>query len=155
MKVIHKKFKDEYGFKEIEPPLFSIKQYQIELEQIFEQGEAFRPSTKITMTEQSIVIDKLYRTLIANARDVLKQAHDDAIAWSHGVLIPLMSQIKDHKKQIESRLLLLKKINGSKGSIAENIAALEAELVPLKRQRDELAIMIKAMQLDSYSAENS
>ena len=42
VKAIHKKFKDEYGFKEIEPPLFSIKQYQIELEQIFEQGEAFR-----------------------------------------------------------------------------------------------------------------
>jgi hypothetical protein len=155
VKVIYKKFKDDYGFKEIEPPLFSIKQYQIELEQIFEQGEAFRRSTKMTMTEQSIVIDKLYGTLIVNARDVLKQARDDAIAWSNGVLVPLMCQIKDHKKHIESRLLLLKKINGSKGSVAENIAALEAELVPLKRQRDELAIMIKAMQLDSYSAENS
>jgi hypothetical protein len=155
VKVIHHKFKAEYGFKEIEPPLFSIKQYQIELEQIFEQGEAFRSSTKITITEQSLVIEKLYSTLIANARDVLNRAHDDAIAWSQGVLTPLMSQIKDHKKQIESRLFLLKKINGSKGSIAENIAALETELEPLKKQRDELAIMIKAMQLDSYLAENS
>ena len=53
------------------------------------------------------------------------------------------------------KLLLLKKLNSSKGSIAENIAVLETELVPLKRQRDELAIMIKAMQLDSYSADNS
>ena len=35
VKVIHKKFKAEYGFKEIEPPLFSIKQYQIELETDF------------------------------------------------------------------------------------------------------------------------
>ena len=155
VKVIHNKFKDEYEFKGVEPPSFSIKQYQIELEQIFEQGEAFRTSTKITMTEQSIVIDKLYRTLIANARNVIKKAHDDAIEWSQGVLIPLMSQIRDHKKQIENHLLLLKKINGSKGSNAENIAALEAELAPLKRQRDELAIMIKAMQLESYSTEHS
>ena len=68
--------------------------------------------------------------------------------------MPLMRQIKDHKKQIESRLLMLRKINSSKGSVAENIAALEAELAPLKRQRDELAIMIKAMQLDSYSTDN-
>jgi hypothetical protein len=153
VKVIHHKFKTEYGFEEIEPLLFSIKQYQIELEQIFEQGEAFRSSTKVTITEQSIVIEKLYSTLIANAREVLQRAHDDAITWSQGVLTPLISQIKDHKKQIESRLLLLKKINGSKGSIAENIATLETELEPLKRQRDELAIMIKAMQLDSYSKE--
>jgi len=150
VKVIYKKFGDGHDFKGMEPPLFFIKQYQIELEQIFEQGDAFRASSKITMTQQSVVIDKLYSTLIANAREVIKQAHNDAVAWCQGVLMPLMNQIKDHKKQIESHLLLLKKINGSKGSADENIAALELELVPLKQQRAELAIMIKAMQLDSF-----
>ncbi|PPK77933.1 dynamin family protein [Methylobacter tundripaludum] len=148
VKAIHKKFKDEYGFKEIEPQLFSIKQYQIELEQIFDEGEAFRSSTKTTMSEQSIVINKLYSTLIAKARNILRQAHADATTWSNGVLTPLMHQIKDHKKQIEGRLQMLRKINESKDSIIENIASLEAELGPLKRQREELAIIINAMQLD-------
>lgn len=150
IKAIHKKFKDEHGFKEIEPQLFSIKQYQFELEQVFEEGEAFRSSTKTTMTEQSIVINKLYSTLIAKARNILRQAHTDAANWSNGVLTPLMHQIKDHKKQIDSRLLMLRKINESKDSVAENIAHLEMELEPLKRQRDELAIIIKGMQLDAY-----
>lgn len=148
VKAIHKKFKDEYGFKEIEPQLFSIKQYQIELEQIFDEGEAFRSSAKTTMSEQSIVINKLYSTLIAKARNILRQANADATTWSNGVLTPLMHQIKDHKKQIEGRLQMLRKINESKGSIHENIASLEAELEPLKRQRDELATIINAMQLD-------
>ncbi|MFI3185356.1 MAG: dynamin family protein [Methylococcaceae bacterium] len=148
VKVIHKKFRDEHGFKEIEPQLFSIKQYQIELEHIFEEGEAFRSSAKTTMSEQSVVINKLYSTLIAKARNILRQAHADSITWSNGVLTPLMHQIKDHKKQIEGRLQMLRKINDSKGSVMENIASLEAELEPLKRQRDELATIIKAMQLD-------
>ncbi len=148
IKAIHKKFKDEYGFKEIEPQLFSIKQYQIELEQIFDEGEAFRSSAKTTMSEQSIVINKLYSTLIAKARNILRQAHADATTWSNGVLTPLMHQIKDHKKQIEGRLQMLRKINESKGDIIENIANLEAGLEPLKKQRDELSIIIKAMQLD-------
>jgi hypothetical protein len=151
VKAIHKKFKDEYGFKEIEPQLFSIKQYQIELERIFDEGEEFRSSARTTMSEQSIVINKLYSTLIARARNILRQAHADATTWSNGVLTPLMHQIKDHKKQIEGRLQMLRKINESKGSIAENIANLEAELEPLKRQRDELAIIIKAMHLDVQS----
>jgi hypothetical protein len=151
VKAIHKKFKDEYGFKEIEPQLFSIKQYQIELERIFDEGEEFRSSAKTTMSEQSIVINKLYSTLIARARNILRQAHADATTWSNGVLTPLMHQIKDHKKQIEGRLQMLRKINESKGSIAENIANLETELEPLKRQRDELAIIIKAMHLDVQS----
>ncbi len=149
VKAIHKKFKDEYGFKEIEPQLFSIKQYQIELEQIFDEGEAFRASAKTTMSEQSIVINKLYGTLIAKARNILRQAHADATTWSNGVLTPLMHQIKDHKKQIEGRLQMLRKINESKDSIIDSIASLEAALEPLKRQRDELNTIINAMQLDA------
>ena len=154
VKAIHKKFQDEYGFKEIEPQLFSIKQYQFELEQIFDEGEAFRSSARTTMTEQSIVINKLYSTLIYKARNVLKQAHADATNWSHSVLTPLMHQIKDHKKQIEGRLHMLKKINDSKSSVIESITTLEKELEPLKKQRNELTTIIKNMHLDvSFSDE--
>jgi hypothetical protein len=149
VKAIHKKFRDEYGFKEIEPHLFSIKQYQFELEQIFEEGEMFRSSAKTTMTEQSIVVKKLYSTLIYKAREVLARANKDAMTWSHSVLSPLMHQIKDHKKQIESRLQMLRKISSSKESIAENIAGLEAEIAPLKQQHLELKTIIRTMKIES------
>lgn len=150
VKAIHKKFRDEYGFKEIEPQLFSIKQYQFELEQIFEEGELFRSSAKTTMTEQSLVVKKLYSTIIMKARVVLRQAHKDASIWSNSVLSPLMHQIKDHKKQIESRLQMLRKISGSKESIADSIANLEAELGPIKQQYMELKTILKAMQIEGY-----
>jgi dynamin family protein len=149
VKAIHKKFEEEYGFKEIEPQLFSIKQYQFELEQVFAEGEAFRNSAKTTMTEQSIVVNRLYSTLINKARNILKQAHKDSMTWSNSVLTPLMHQIKDHKKQIESRLQMLRKINDSKGSVEESIDKLTRELEPLKQQRKELVIMLKAMQLET------
>jgi len=148
VKAIHKKFRDEYGFKEIEPQLFSIKQYQFELEQIFEEGELFRSSAKTTMTEQSLVVKKLYSTIILKAREVLSRAHKDAVTWSNSVLSPLMHQIKDHKKQIESRLHMLRKISSSKESIAENIANLEAELGPLKQRHVELKMIMKNMKVD-------
>jgi hypothetical protein len=150
VKAIHKKFHDEYGFKEIKPKLFSIEEYQEALENIFEEGETFRASAKTTMTEQSIVVNKLYTTLIAKAREILKQAYKDAFSWSNGVLTPLMHQIKNHKKQIESRLRMLKKINESKGSVLENVAHLKAELEPLKQQRKELTFIIKEMQIESF-----
>ncbi|MBS3964334.1 MAG: dynamin family protein [Methylomonas sp.] len=149
IKAIHKKFQEEYGFKEIEPQLFSIKQYQFELERIFEEGETFRNSARTTMTEQSVVINKLYSTLIAKARTILQQAHGDAATWSNSVLTPLMHQIKDHKRQIESRLMMLRKINESKGSVYESIAQLEAELASLQQQKQELLAIVSAMQIDS------
>lgn len=143
VKAIHKKFSEEHGFKEIEPDYFSIKQYQFELEQVFAEGEAFRTSAKTTMTEQSIVINKLYSTLIAKARNILRQAHSDANTWSQGVFTPLIHQIKDHKKQIDGRLQMLRKINESKGNIDENIVALEAEIAPLRQKRDEMATIAR------------
>lgn len=155
VKAIHKKFKDEYGFEEIEPKLFSIKAYQAELEMIFEEGEIFRSSTKTAMTEQSTVIHNLYSTLISNARDVIRQAHEDSSAWGNTALTPLMQQIKDHKKQIENRLQMLRKINESTDNVAENIAHLRAEVEPLKRQRDELNMMIRGMRLDAYSTDSN
>ncbi|WP_374086232.1 dynamin family protein [Methylomicrobium lacus] len=154
VKAIHKKFKDEYGFVEIEPQLFSISTYQFELEQVFTEGEAFRASAKTTMTEQSIVINKLYGTLIAKAQHILKQAHDDAATWSSNVMTPLMHQIKDYKKQIDGRLLMLRKINDSKGNVAESIAVLEVQLKQLRRQREELAMMIKLMRMEGLQFDN-
>ncbi|MFI3190940.1 dynamin family protein [Crenothrix sp. D3] len=154
VKAIHKKFKDEYGFAEIEPKLFSIKTYQAELEMIFEEGEIFRSSTKTAMTEQSTVIHTLYSTLISNARDVIRQAHEDASAWGNTALTPLMQQIKDHKKQIENRLQMLRKINESTDNVAENIAHLKAEVEPLKRKKEELNMMIRGMQLDAYTPDS-
>jgi hypothetical protein len=149
VKAIHKKFQEEYGFKEIEPQLFSIKLYQFELEQVFEEGEAFRNSAKTTMTEQSIVINKLYSTLIFKARNVLQQAQKDAANWGNSVLTPLMHQIKDHKKQIENRLIMLRKINDSKISVGESITQLETELAQLKTQRQELITIVKAMHFET------
>jgi len=151
VKAIHLKFQDEHGFKPIEPQLFSIKEYQFELEQVFEEGELFRSSAKTTMTEQSMVVNKLYSTLIAKASHILQRAHNDAASWSNGVLTPLMHQLKDHKKQIESRLKMLRKISESKGAVSESIANLEAELEPLKKQRTELAMIIKSVHLTEQS----
>ena len=62
-----------------------------------------------------------------------------------------MLQIKDHKKQIESRLNLLRKINDSDGNVSDSILHLEAELIPLKKQQSELTMIIKTMRLHEYN----
>lgn len=38
-----------------------MSEYQFQLEHILEEGEAFRSSTKTTMTEQSVVVKTIYR----------------------------------------------------------------------------------------------
>ncbi|WP_221896343.1 hypothetical protein [Bathymodiolus japonicus methanotrophic gill symbiont] len=135
----------------MEPKLFSMSEYQFQLEHILEEGELFRSSTKTTMTEQTIVIKKLYSLIISSVREVFHQAHQDANQWSKSVLLPLRQQIKEHKKQIDSRLHMLRKISGSKEGVAENVAFLEMQLVPLVKQYTELQAIISAIKIDGYT----
>ena len=103
------------------------------------------------MTEQSVVVKKLYSMIISRVRDVFEEAYQDANQWRKKVLLPLMHQIKDHKKQIDSRLLMLRKISGSKEDVTENIAFLEEQLVPLVKQYTELQTIISAIKIDGYT----
>ena len=150
MREIHKQFGNGYGFKSVMPKLFSMSEYQFQLEHILEEGEIFRSSTKTTMTEQAIVVKKLYSLIISRVREVFDNAHQDAKQWRKMVLLPLIHQIKEHKKQIDSRLYMLHKISGSKEDVAENIVFLEAQLAPLVRQYTELQMIIFSMKIDAY-----
>jgi hypothetical protein len=146
---IHADFDTEYGFKEIKPYLFDIRTYQADLEDVLNKGEAYRASAKMTLTEKNLALQKLYSTLIFQARNILFQARREAMIWGENVMSPIKNQIIDHKKQIENRLVILLAANESEEKLKENIARMENELVQLNKQYDELNGIIKAMQQSS------
>ena len=148
IKLIHKRFHDDYGFQEIEPKLFYIERYRAELEQLFNEGEEFRQSTRIALTEQSLVVQKLYDTLIYKARDILFDAHRDAETWGRNVMTPLMHQIMAFKKQIEDRLTVLGSSMESKEVLTANLERLDKELQLIIAQRNELNDIVKAIEGD-------
>jgi hypothetical protein len=138
IKAIYSRFEDEHGFNDLKPAAFSLKNYQVELERIFEQGEEFRQSASATLMEQNIVVHKLYSTIIAEARDLFAQAHQEATAWGANALAPLVRRIKDRKRMIESRLEVLRKVNESSETLDVEIAELEKKLAPLQKQYNSL-----------------
>jgi hypothetical protein len=143
---IHSDFDTEYGFKEIKPYLFDIKPYQAELEEVLLKGEAYRASTKIALTEKNMALQKLYNTLLFQARNVLFKARREAMVWGENVMSPIKHQILDHKKLIENRLLVLLAANESEEKLMENINRQETEMALLKTQLNELNAIIIAMQ---------
>lgn len=153
VKGIYGKFQEEHGFADLKAPSLSLKKYQIELERIFKQGEAFRDSASSTLMEQSMVVVKLYTTVVSRARELFLQAHRDVVGWSGMALTPLIHQIRDHKRVIESKLDVLRKINESSHSLDQEIAALTHALEPLRRQYDELLEIRHALHLDQAESE--
>jgi hypothetical protein len=96
-----------------------------------------------------MVVVKLYTTVVARARELFLHAHKDVVSWSGMALTPLLHQIRDHKRVIESKLDVLRKINESSQSLDQEIAALSQTLEPLLRQYDELMTIRHAMRLDA------
>lgn len=145
---IYAKFQEEHGVAELKPPLLSLKQYQAELDQVFDEGETFRTSASSTLMEQSTVVVKLYTTTVARARELFEQAHKDAIGWTTMALVPLVHQIKDHKRLIESRLEVLRKVNETGASLDGELATLTKSLTLLRQQYSELVEIKRGLQLD-------
>ncbi|MFM8333584.1 MAG: dynamin family protein [Candidatus Methylumidiphilus sp.] len=138
IKAIYSRFEEEHGFNDLKPAPFSLRNHQVELERIFEEGEEFRQSAAATLMEQRAVVNKLYSTIIAEARDLFAQAHQEATAWGASALAPLVRRIKDRKRMIESRLEVLRKVNESSETLDVEIAELEKKLAPLQMQYREL-----------------
>ena len=143
---IHSEFDTGYGFKEIKPYLFEIRPYQAELEAVLNNGEAYRDSTKMALTEKNIALQKLYNMLMFQARNVLFQARREAMVWGENVMSPIKHQILDHKKLIENRLVVLLAANESEDKLKENITRLESELAVQQIQLNELNEIIHTMQ---------
>lgn len=138
VKAIYRKFEQEEGFENIKPQLFSIKKYQFELEEIFDEAEVFRSSAAATLLEQRVVIDRFYGAIIYKARELFEKAHQDAINWASSVMTPILHTIKEQKKYIENRLVVLRKVNSANESVDNDLKELKAALVGLQKRLDEL-----------------
>ncbi|HHJ38142.1 MAG: dynamin family protein [Methylothermaceae bacteria B42] len=138
VKKIYHTFDKEHGYGDVKPPEFSIKDYQVTLEDLFSEGENFRTSMSSTLMEQHLVIQKLYNAVLAKSRKLLHKVHKETADWSAMALSPLVHQIKEHKKMIEQRLAVLRKVNQSKESMEVEIEKLERELAPLLAQQRDL-----------------
>ncbi|GAB6068464.1 dynamin-like GTPase family protein [Methylothermus subterraneus] len=154
---IYRKFAEVPGYGELKPPSFSIRDYQVALEDLFNEGEAFRTSLSSTLLEQHLVIQKLYATVLSKARKLLHQVHRETAGWSALALSPLVQWIKGYKKLIEQRLGVLRKVNESKESLEAEIQKLEQALAPLLVQQRELkaiAALIEGKEANAaYNAE--
>ena len=142
---IYHKFQAEHNIKGIEPVLFDIKQYKTEMQNLYDEAEAFRNSPVTAMTEQSFVVKKFFISLVSHARNIFFKAHRDAETWSKAVMSPLVKQIKDHKEQMDKRLENLRKINESRDTLQSRIDELKKQAMALKKQHEEVSTILKVI----------
>ncbi len=138
---IYEKFRAEYGFVELKPTDFSLAAYYSELKRLQAEGEAFRNSPVLAMTEQHFVIKKFFITLVSHARNTFNETNTAAKNWFQAIISPLFIQIRDHKTMMDQRIENLKKIQEDLDSLSVRIAELEKMKKDLENQQKTIETM--------------
>jgi len=139
---IYRMFHEKHGFADIKPKTYTTKRYQQLFDLLYEEAEMFRSSPVTTMTEQSFVVKKFFITLVSQARNIFFNSYHDAEKWAKTVMSPLITQVRDHKKEIEKRLETLRKISESRETLKGKMSELEATRDTLNQQKDTLQQML-------------
>jgi hypothetical protein len=138
---IYRKFQNEHGFAVVQPKMFSIVKFRVELELLHQEAEVFRNSPVTAMMEQNFVVKRFFTALVNRARSIFERAAQEIETWLVSTLEPLVLQIRDHKEMMEKRLSNLQKIGQSRSTLQYRILELQEQYTEVAQQLTDLRNM--------------
>lgn len=135
VEAIYKQFEVGHGLAKLKLKSFELRPYHKEFKRLYKEGEAFRNSTAMVMTEQHFVVKRFFITLVSRARQVFEENNKGAEAWGKAIMGPVFAQIREHKLMMDQRIENLKKIHKNLNNLNERIAELEATKEKLENQQ--------------------
>jgi hypothetical protein len=145
IRAIYKRFQREHGFAAIQPKMFSIMKYRIELQRLHKEVESFRRSPTLLITTKRNLVRRFFSALIYRARNIFVRARLEAETSLDTALQPLLYQIRDHRDMMTRQLQDLQKISQSRSTLKERIKALDEEQQAREQQLVTLANMYNTL----------
>jgi len=140
---VYQWFQNDLSFPPKPPPKLAIMEYQVALEHLYREMDAFRRSPALFVAAQGFVINRLYRVLAPRVCAIFEQIDQALDDWLAHALDPLVNQIQGYKETMEKRLANLQKIGRSKDTLQTRIADMESQHAELARQLTALRNMHK------------
>lgn len=131
---IYRRFQTDHGFSVVQPKMFSIMRYRVELELLHQEAEIFRNSPMTAMTEKHYVVKRFFVAMVSRAKDIFFQARQEIDSWLKTALEPLVYQIRDHKEQMEHRLRDLQKVSHSRDTLEKRVDELQKQHNAIAKQ---------------------
>jgi Dynamin family len=135
MEGVYNTFHVRFNFDKMDFPPLDFEGPRNKLQILIYETEQFcKDPVNIVMTEKRFMVRRFWRMLIDQARKIFNEARADTERWLAAVPLPLETQIKDHKAQLQSRLDALAKVNERGGAITEEVNKLQAQRKEIQNQ---------------------
>lgn len=129
---IYKEFKTRHNLEMNVPPEFDINPFIEDFMHLRMDGEQFRDSMMLVVTEQHFVIKRFFITMASRARRILDETNYALRAWSKATLQPISLQIEEHKEQIGRRLSNIEKLKTNHSNLEQRVATIEEDIAELR-----------------------
>ena len=129
---IYKEFKTRHKLDMVAPPEFDIEPFIEDFVQLRQDGEQFRDSMMLVVTEQHFVIKRFFITMASRARRILDETNFALRAWSKAILLPISAQIEEHKDQIGRRISNINKLKSNHSDLEQRVAHIDKNIVELR-----------------------
>ena len=129
---IYEEFKTRHHLEMNVPPEFDIEPFIEDFMHLRMDGEQFRDSMMLVVTEQHYVIKRFFITMASRARRILDETNYALRAWSKAILQPISTQIEEHKEQIGRRLSNIEKLKTNHNNLEQRVTAIEEDLAELR-----------------------
>ncbi len=132
---VYSTFQQRFGFAEMQFPTLDFDEPHRKLALLIHETENFcKDPVNIVMTEKRYMVRKFWRQLVEQSKVIFNEARRNTERWIMEVPLPLETQIRDHKVQLEARLASLQKINERGASISDEVSKLNAQLLDVQKQ---------------------
>ena len=129
---IYKEFKTRHNLDMATPAEFDIEPFIEDFMQLRHDGEQFRDSMMLVVTEQHFVIKRFFITMASRSRRILDETNYALRAWSKAILQPISTQIEEHKDQIGRRISNIEKLKSNHSSLEHRVAKIEKNIIELR-----------------------
>lgn len=135
------RFHQEHGFPLLNPPQLSLDNCRQRLATLMRQVEQFGHDPLNLMMEKRFMVKKFYLGLVAEARGMFVLAKTEAENWLRRSLDPVVMRIRDHKKQLETRIENIKQVHDNLDNLQARTIALKSQQVMLEQQQREINVI--------------
>jgi dynamin family protein len=153
MQGVYDTFIAKFAFQKMTLPSLDLDPHRTKLKLLVHETDAFvKDPVNVLGKEKTFMVRKFYDTLVTQARTIYSDARHQAERWSRAVVLPLETQIRDHKAQLQARVDNLAKINEKSTTINEEMAKLRAVEGDLRRQREMIEALIERVSMQEVAA---
>jgi hypothetical protein len=152
MQGVYNTFVEKFGFQKMVLPSLDLELNATKLKLLVAETDEFSRDPINVANYKSFFVKKFHASLVAQARNLFNDARSKSERWVQSVTLPLETQMKDHKNQLQLRLDNLSKINEKSTGINEQLAELRAAGETLQKQREMIDGLLQRVSRDEAVA---